>query len=328
MTRYFFIGTPLPPTPTLLSHPFHCDRPTKFARSRSHWSLHLRRLHLTHSEASRPIICSSTGGTSSRGSQHTNADKTAGGSNDGEKDIEIGPEKTNREPVEDGLTLPPVSSDSLRVEASWLEIEVRSWLDDEWRSADAWNAHRGIAHRTAQLYERLRAERVDDLSSLMLGLGSGLEGESTTADFSKSYVGPWTIANKVAELLVAKFHPARSAQIQAEEYMNQANRPWSVLDEALREENDENDENFSTEDIPLNQSESRRPASPSLADEFERYRFLQMVLNGAASKPVCYEHRIFFQAHSCLLTTSMVRHQTKFLISNFVFANFFLLLYK
>lgn len=208
-----------------------------------------------------------------------------------------------REPVEDGVTLPDVGAEELRVESSWLEIEIRSWLDDEWRSAEAWTAHRGIAHRTAQLYQRLRAERVNDLSTLLLGLGSGLEGGTNSADFSNAYVGPWTIANKAAELVLARFHPERAAQIPGENQSSEENKPWSYLEETLRDlehaqrvvENEESSAPREKDTGP------HRPVSPNLADKFERYRFLQMVLEGTASKRVS---RLV-----CTVTFSIVKDQ-------------------
>lgn len=193
-----------------------------------------------------------------------------------------------REPVEDGVSLPDVSAEELRVESSWLEIEIRSWLDDEWRSAEAWNAHRSIAHRMAQLYERLRAERVNDLSTLMLGLGAGLEGGTNCADFSNAYVGPWTIANKAAELVLARFYPDRAAQVEAEE-QSEVNKTWSYLDDALSGF-EEAQRALDEEGVAgqKKETELHRPVSPNLADKFERYRFLQMVLDGSVSKPVSF----------------------------------------
>lgn len=193
-----------------------------------------------------------------------------------------------REPVEDGVSLPDVSAEELRVESSWLEIEIRSWLDDEWRSAEAWNAHRGIAHRMAQLYERLRAERVNDLSTLMLGLGAGLEGGTNSADFSNAYVGPWTIANKAAELVLARFYPDRAAQIEAEE-QSEVNKTWGYLDDALNDfEEAQRALDKGEAAGQKKETEPHRPVSPNLADKFERYRFLQMVLDGSVSKPVSF----------------------------------------
>lgn len=192
-----------------------------------------------------------------------------------------------REPVEDGVALPDVNGEELRVESSWLEIEIRSWLDDEWRSAEAWKAHRGIAHRTAQLYGHLRAERVNDLSTLMLGLGAGLEGGTNSADFSNTYVGPWTIANKAAELVLARFYPDRAAQIEAEE-RSEISKTWSVLDDTLRdfEEAQGSLDKEGAGGGKKKETGPHRPVSPNLADKFERYRFLQMILDGSVSKPV------------------------------------------
>lgn len=174
--------------------------------------------------------------------------------------------ESEHEPVED-VTLPPVTGETLETHVSWLQIEVCSWLDAEWPEKEAVAAHREIAVRTAQLYGRLRAEAINDLSDILLGIGGGLEG----SDFSKTYTGPWNVANRTAELLLERFAPERLLLEDDKPRPDEGKVQWSVLDETERLE------------VP---EEPRRPASPSLADEFERYRFLQMVLDGSASKAV------------------------------------------
>lgn len=175
------------------------------------------------------------------------------------------------EPVEDGVELPAINDKGLDVQCSWLEIEIRSWLDSEWPESKAIKAHRDIAHRTSQLYRRLRVEGMHDLGTILLGLGAGLEG----SDFSKTYIGAWTVANKAADLLLRQCAPARFEHEEKQERTAPAPPPeqvWSLLDEI------EVDKSAS--------DTSRRAASPGLADEFERYRFLQMILDGSASKRV------------------------------------------
>lgn len=173
------------------------------------------------------------------------------------------------EPVEDGVELPEISDKELNVHCSWLEIEIRSWLDSEWPETKAIKVHHEIALRTSQLYRRLRTEGMHDLGSILIGLGAGLEG----SDFSNTYIGPWTVANKAADLLLRRFAPARFENEQEHPAQSTpVEHPWSLLDEIETDK--------SAPDTP------RRPASPGLADEFERYRFLQMVLDGSASKRV------------------------------------------
>ena len=57
---------------------------------------------------------------------------------------------------------------------------------------------------------------------------------------------------------------------------------WSILKE--NDFQDVNDKNLG----------KRRIASPSLADGFDRYRFLQMILDGSASKAVRFFSCFFF----------------------------------
>lgn len=175
-------------------------------------------------------------------------------------------------PVEDGVILPKVKGgeEELRAQSGWLEIELRNWLDNEWPDNNAARSHNRLAHRAAQLYERLRAEGIHDVGTLMLGIGTALEGE----DFSKAYVGAWNIANKLSDLIIQGFAPGRTVDDLRNgggggEQPVSPEATWSVLDDPHEGKDT---------------GSRRRAASPSLADGFERYRFLQMVLDGSASK--------------------------------------------
>lgn len=186
-------------------------------------------------------------------------------------------------PVEDGVELPsPTSEAQLRPEASWLEIELRSWLDDEWPDSNARKTHHEIAYKVSQIYFRLRTEGIHDIGTLLVGIGSNLEG----SDLSKTYIGAWTVANKASDLLLRRFVPGR---FQGETELSEAHKStWSVLNDSHENKDIENEKGGGVE------GRVRRAASPSLADKFERYRFLQMILDGDASKPV----RIFINQYS------------------------------
>lgn len=171
------------------------------------------------------------------------------------------------EPVKDGVDLPEVGKEALETHTSWLEIEVRTWLDSEWRDKDAWKAHHQISVRTAQIYRRLRIEGMNDLTSILLGLGGDLED----ADFSKTYTGPWDVANKAAELLIERFLAGGLGDQRDAPQPEASKEQWSVLTEMNRQP--ELDDSYIA-------------SAPSLSDEFERYRFLQMVLDGSATKAV------------------------------------------
>lgn len=195
-------------------------------------------------------------------------------------------ETNQRDAPDDTVVLPIVDAEELKAEASWLESELSLWLNNEWKSDQVWDAHRTIAKRAAQLHQRLRAEHIDDLSTLALGLAAGLDSGSNSVDFTNAYTSPWDVAHKTEDLLLSRFFPSR-AQIQEKERLEQNRQFWQQLDDAFQQMEDMN---YSDRDISDGvgdgQHSSGNPTPPCIVDEFERYRFLQMVLNGAASKSV------------------------------------------
>lgn len=168
-------------------------------------------------------------------------------------------------PVEDGITLPSHPSiESLQDECAWLANEITSWLDEEWRSTTTKYVHTEIGQRIAQIYVRQRMEGEDDLSSVLLAIGSELEG----MDLSDAFVGPWNVANKTSELLLKKLTGREVAYREVGEDGIQ----WS-------------------KDMEIGGKEEKVDngvvKAVNLADRFERMMFLRFLLDGDINKQVC-----------------------------------------
>ena len=102
------------------------------------------------------------------------------------------------EPVP-AATLPPLSSvDEIEYESLWIAGMIRCWLDDEWTPLEV---HRELGEATARIYTELRQEGVEnEVGDVVLGLGAKL----LDFNFRECFVGPFDVANKVAELLMLK----------------------------------------------------------------------------------------------------------------------------
>lgn len=171
-----------------------------------------------------------------------------------------------REPVEEGVTLRKLADhDELMKQSAWLQDSLTQWLDSEWKQSERQPVHEEIGHRTGMIYSRQRMEGEDDLSSVMLAIGSELEG----MDFSHAFVGPWNVANYAAELLLE--HCAGD-RIKWKPSFPKAD-----------------DVSLSAAEITSTEGTNtrRRAVPPSLATSFERMKFLRDVLDGVASKEVC-----------------------------------------
>lgn len=170
------------------------------------------------------------------------------------------------EPVEDGVELPPVKSrQDLDEETEWLETQLREWLDREWQQGEPQPIHAEIGLRTAQLYRRQRMEGENDLSSVLLAIGSELEG----MDFTDAFVGPWNIANKTAEFLLEHRSGPR---VKLTPFARDPNAPtWSR--EMLRKQKQEE---IGQKVVKVG---AQSPSAPSLADYFEKLKFLRDILD-------------------------------------------------
>lgn len=177
------------------------------------------------------------------------------------------------EPVEGGVTLPQLPDTALQEESKWLSQQLIDWLDAEWQQGEPQPIHQQIGERTAQIYARQRMEGQDDLSSVLIAIGSELEG----MDFSSAFVGPWSIANKTSELLLE--HRA-GPRVKLKPFVKDPNAPTWSKEMKEKRGSGSPQENQSKDGI------QRKVPSPSLADRFEKMRFLCDVIDESVSKEV------------------------------------------
>lgn len=177
------------------------------------------------------------------------------------------------DPVEDGVTLPAAANaTALEAERRWLSDQLTAWLDAEWQQGVVQPIHRRIGDRTAQIYARHRMEGQDDLSSVLVAIGSELEG----MDFSAAFVGPWNVANKACELLLER-HTGRKVHMAPRGAAREGKVARGGGDATDgREEMREDKETGARREV----------ASVNLADRFERMKFLRDVIDGSISKEV------------------------------------------
>lgn len=103
------------------------------------------------------------------------------------------------EPVEAGVQLSSLyDAAALDMQCDWIAKTVTNWLDEEWETEDSRAIHKKIGIMTARIYGRQRMEGEHDLSGVLLAIANELQG----LDMSKAFVGPFNVANKVAELLL------------------------------------------------------------------------------------------------------------------------------
>jgi hypothetical protein len=96
-------------------------------------------------------------------------------------------------------TLPALNSvDDIETESLWISGMVRCWLDEEWTPLEV---HKDLGQAAARVYLNLRQQGVEnEVGDVVLGLGAGL----LDFNFRECFVGPFDVANKVAELLMLK----------------------------------------------------------------------------------------------------------------------------
>jgi len=111
------------------------------------------------------------------------------------------------------VVLPRQSSDQLDQSCPLLEKHIQVWLDEEWTPLEQ---HALLAHEAVQVYRGMREEGEDDLSSLLLGVGSDL----MNFDFKETFTDAFEVANKLAALAMqqAELEVCCQTEVERERY--------------------------------------------------------------------------------------------------------------
>lgn len=78
---------------------------------------------------------------------------------------------------------------------------VAVWLDTEYPEDSLREPHAAAGAAAARHYAAIRAGGEDDVGSVLLALGGALEADGVL--FRDLFVGPWEVANKVTDMVIA-----------------------------------------------------------------------------------------------------------------------------
>lgn len=102
------------------------------------------------------------------------------------------------EPVPAAVLAPPASLEALQLEADWVAGMLRCWLDEEWTPQAV---HGDLGSAAAAVYVALRQQGQEEVGDVIIGTAQGL---MANCDFREQFVGPFDVANKLAELLMLR----------------------------------------------------------------------------------------------------------------------------
>jgi len=170
-----------------------------------------------------------------------------------------GEETSTHESVENGVSLEPLDPAKADQERDWIANQVREWLDKEYLPQDI---HAAIGERAGRIYVRARHEG-EDLGGIVLAVGTELE----SMDFYDAFVGAFDVANKVADFVLRGMGRevccTRASDQEIKEFQGQHPVDTSAGTSTKKSS------------YPL-------PTLPSLADGFDKFLFLQQVIDGRA----------------------------------------------
>ncbi len=107
--------------------------------------------------------------------------------------------------IDDGVSL--LRLVDVDVDAMHLKKTIASWLDKEYIPQEI---HMKLGGHVETQYCALRSEGIHDLGELLIRLGTELE----KVDMEDAFVNAWDVANKAADLLIARLD-AVADEIQA-----------------------------------------------------------------------------------------------------------------
>jgi hypothetical protein len=120
-------------------------------------------------------------------------------------------------------------------------------------------------------------EGEDDLAGILLAIGQELQ----TFDMSASFVGPFNVANKVADLLLSRRSPSAPPDLKPDPALNSRGSGEEPADLADQQSNSH--ESPASDSGAADAAKLRSgPVAPSLMDQFARHKFMMDVLDGTA----------------------------------------------
>ncbi len=98
--------------------------------------------------------------------------------------------------------LRPVGVDGCsETELASISARLATWLNTEYPEESLREPHDVVSAKTVAYYAALRREGMDELGAVLLALGGKLEKEMNL--FHDLFVGPWEVANKLSDLVIA-----------------------------------------------------------------------------------------------------------------------------
>ena len=184
---------------------------------------------------------------------------------------------TSLQAVEDGV---PLTSIDFENEGKYLSASIKQYLDDEFIKQDI---HAIIGDAVGAVYVAERSNGVSDLGDMLLRVGGALE----TLDMKEAFVGPWDVANKVADLLMFRMGRELCSctedlskftedDISRSSY-NPKNAVFVVFDGGFTKTS-----NFSSKSAIVS-ADCMKSNLENLYNEFQRYTFLRDFADGDIS---------------------------------------------
>ena len=100
------------------------------------------------------------------------------------------------------VQLRPVGVDGCsETELESITSRLTGWLNSEYPEESLREPHDIVSAKATSHYAALRREGMDDLAAILLALGGRLEEDMPL--FRELFVGPWEVANKLSDLVIA-----------------------------------------------------------------------------------------------------------------------------
>lgn len=148
------------------------------------------------------------------------------------------------------------------LDAEFLKRSVQYWLDSEYIPQEI---HTSLGLEVARVYRSCRAAGMSDMSDILIGMGTALEG----FDMKDAFVNAWDVANKVSDLLFFRMGMETS----------QCAGDMQAFGRILDQINAENGDNI----LPLLSYKELKQFIRTYSSSFARFGLLRRILEGESS---------------------------------------------